>query len=179
MPFMFCIDSSFVYLPGQIRLKRSYIDNRIDTFPTHPAYYSHRRYDSLPSHELHHNFHPPYSLDSAHDIGLDSLDPLNIPDTRARAVPSSPPRSPSFPKQPLEFGPLLFSESDDGQDDGLDFSSLLPSVLDVKTPVSERAAKEADDIMEDFLNFLDLRGLFLLKRIIPPAVSPYIYILCL
>lgn len=43
-------------------------------------------------------------------------------------------------------------------EDDIDFTSLLSPTLDAKTSVSESAKTAADNLLQDFLTFLELKG---------------------
>ncbi|CAG5133029.1 unnamed protein product, partial [Candidula unifasciata] len=143
---------------GQVRPRRSYLDNRIDTLPSEPVYFSQRNHDSFSAHELGRNYHQHYDVDTTQDALLGLLNPFDSKASQKehQHLPTSDHRK---HYKPLDLSSFPLPEEDDlGQDAGFDFSSLLPPTFDVTAPVSERAKQEADTIMDDFLNFLDLKA---------------------
>lgn len=123
----------------------SYLDNRIATFPALPDYGADNHFqETAPRLELSHRLHFPYSQDIVEDI---SLDYTMSPKLQEALLNGEQPREDSpdadYPR-PLE--------------DDIDFTSLLSPTLDAKTSVSESAKTAADNLLQDFLTFLELKG---------------------
>uniref|UniRef100_A0A0B6ZPZ2 Uncharacterized protein n=1 Tax=Arion vulgaris TaxID=1028688 RepID=A0A0B6ZPZ2_9EUPU len=141
---------------GQVRPRRSYIDNRIDTFPIEPVYFSQRNHDSSQQPEPDHSFQHPYGFDMDHDSELDLLSSLGIKEVPLKGEHHAPVLPHQQHSEPLDLVSLLIDDGDLKDGPEFDFSPL-PPVLDVTAPVSERAEKEAATIMDEFLNFLALK----------------------
>ncbi|BFZ05280.1 hypothetical protein BsWGS_08319 [Bradybaena similaris] len=143
---------------GHARIRRSYLDNRIDTLPADPVYFTQRNHDSPSSQDLGRNYHSIYDVETTQDGMIDLLGPFDFQGAQ-KPHPHSPASGHRTHHQPLDLSSFPLPEDDYmDQEVGLDFSSLLSPKLDITAPVSERATQEADDIMADFLTFLDLRA---------------------
>lgn len=150
--------SFFDFATGHARLRRSYMDNRIDNLPADPVFFTQRNHGSPSAQDLGRNYHPLYDVEATQDGLIDLLNPIDFQVAQKPHL-RSPASDHRTHHQPLDLSSFPLPEDDYmDQDGGLDFSSLLPRKLDVTAPVSERATQEADDIMADFLTFLDLRG---------------------
>jgi hypothetical protein len=143
---------------GYMRPRRSYHDNRIDTFPAQPVYFNERSTGRSQPSEHGASYHSPYGMEMPHDDGLDLLMSLNFDESPPKDDHPIATARPSHHREPLDLASLLLGDDEDLMEDSDLPYPLLPAKFDFNAPVSERAQKEARNIMDDFTLFLELKA---------------------
>ncbi|XP_059178971.1 uncharacterized protein LOC131958110 [Physella acuta] len=140
----------------KLRSRRSEFDNRIDTFPDHPVYFSPRGYDlphfprntkDAPRHHLQDLLLPPSHFEMD-DPKMEDFEPLD-PDFLLKL-----PKSLDGFQKPSDCGESFKGDVD-------------PALADIV--LSEEAMKMGEKTMDEFMTFLDLKASGALDKCLLPV----------
>ncbi|KAI8783510.1 hypothetical protein BgiBS90_015126, partial [Biomphalaria glabrata] len=142
------------------RSRRSYLDNKIDTFPQHPDYHAYHSDDYYRTHLR------PDELDSERDYESAMA---------GRSYPRMVPKDERFaPIQMKAFQGLDLDDAPELDDVDLEniddiFGAALPKKFNIHAPVRPEAKAKADNILQEFMEYMNLKESGALDLCLSPA----------